>query len=124
MHWCGRTIYGWQETLGMIEKNQVTPRIWVMRILISFRVMAFIIGLPVIQIILFCLAIGHDPTGLKLAVSNKELDSLQSMQQFCPVTKGCNQTYLSCRYLEYLTKNKSMIVVSYKWIHCFVVIRL
>lgn len=86
--------------------------------------MAFIIGLPVIQIILFCLAIGHDPTGLKLAVANKELDSLQSIEQFCPVTKGCNQTYLSCRYLGYLIANKSMVLVSYKGIFCYTILNL
>lgn len=74
--------------------------------------MAFIIGLPVIQIILFCVAVGHDPTGLKVAVANHELDSQQAIAQMCPITKGCNQTYLSCRYLDYLISNKSMIVVS------------
>lgn len=74
--------------------------------------MAFIIGLPVIQIILFCVAVGHDPTGLKVAIANHELDSQQAIAQMCPITKGCNQTYLSCRYLDYLITNKSMIVVS------------
>lgn len=76
------------------------------------RVMAFIIGLPVIQIILFCWAIGHDPTGLKLAVANHEIGTDDVLQQTCPLTKGCNYTYLSCRYLEFLKLNKSMILVS------------
>jgi hypothetical protein len=73
--------------------------------------MAFIIGLPVAQIILFCLAIGHDPTGLKIAVTNHEMSEAQLSQQDCPIYRGCNQTMLSCRYLEFL-KNRSVIVVS------------
>lgn len=44
--------------------------LWMWR---NVGVMAFIIGLPCLQIILFCWAIGHDPKGLKLAVSDHEL---------------------------------------------------
>lgn len=73
--------------------------------------MAFIIGLPVAQIILFCLAIGHDPTGLPIAVSNHELSQGLLAQQECPIYEGCNYTLLSCRYLEFL-KNRSVVVVS------------
>lgn len=77
-------------------------------------VMAFVIGLPVAQIILFCLAIGHDPTGLNIAVVNNELSESLLAQQNCPLTKGCNKTMLSCRYLEFL-KNRSVIVVGFKF---------
>lgn len=73
--------------------------------------MAFIIGLPVAQIILFCLAIGHDPTGLPIAVANHELSESLLAQQKCPIYEGCNYTLLSCRYLEFL-KNRSVVVVS------------
>lgn len=73
--------------------------------------MAFIIGLPVAQIILFCLAIGHDPTGLPIAVSNHELSESLLAQQECPLYDGCNYTLLSCRYLEFL-KNRSVVTVS------------
>lgn len=76
-----------------------------------YSVMAFVIGLPVAQIILFCLAIGHDPTGLPIAVSNHELSASLLAQQDCPTYEGCNYTMLSCRYLEYL-KNRSVVVVS------------
>ena len=78
--------------------------------------MAFIIGLPVAQIILFCWAIGHDPTGLHLAISNHELDNLMLPPQECPIYTGCNYTMLSCRYLEYL-KNRSIVIVSIFLIH-------
>ena len=78
----------------------------------SFSVMAFIIGLPCLQIILFCWAIGHDPTGLKLAVANYELNNGSfSAEQNCPVFSGCNHTMLSCRYLEKL-KLKNIVIVS------------
>lgn len=76
-----------------------------------FSVMLFIVGLPVAQIILFCLAIGHDPTGLPIAVANHELSESLLMEQKCPLYSGCNNTLLSCRYLEFL-KNRSVVVVS------------
>lgn len=80
--------------------------LWMWR---NVGVMAFIIGLPCLQIILFCLAIGHDPKGLKLAISNHELNS--TGVDDCPVIEGCNYTLLSCRYLDVLRK-KDMDIVS------------
>lgn len=38
-------------------------------------VMLFIFALPVMQVILFCLAIGRDPTGLNLAIVNHEMNN-------------------------------------------------
>lgn len=73
--------------------------------------MAFIIGLPVAQTVLFCLAVGRDPEGLPLAVVNHELSEKHLAQQECPIYKGCNYTMLSCRYLDYL-KNRSIELVS------------
>lgn len=80
--------------------------LWMWR---NVGVMAFIIGLPCLQIILFCLAIGHDPKGLKLAISNHELNS--TALNDCPVYEGCNYTLLSCRYLDVL-RQKDMVIVS------------
>jgi hypothetical protein len=37
---------------------------------VSFRQIVFILGLPILQVVLFCGAIGHDPTGLPLGVVN------------------------------------------------------
>lgn len=73
--------------------------------------MAFIIGLPVGQIILFCWAIGHDPVGLRVAVTNHELEMANLSYAECPTYTGCNYTLLSCRYLENL-KNRNVDVVS------------
>lgn len=64
--------------------------------------MLFIIGLPCLQIILFCWAIGHDPTGLKLAIANYEQNTTDPTS--CPISTGCNYTMLSCRYLDILQK--------------------
>ncbi|XP_055304919.1 ABC transporter G family member 23 [Sitodiplosis mosellana] len=81
--------------------------LWMWR---NVGVMAFIIGLPCLQIILFCLAIGHDPKELKLAVANHELNS--TGMDDCPVYEGCNYTLLSCRYLNILTQ-KDMVIQFY-----------
>lgn len=72
-------------------------------------VMAFIIGLPCLQIVLFCYAIGHNPVGLRLAVTNHEL--IASEYDSCPKIEGCNYTLFSCRYLD-LLKAKQMEIVS------------
>lgn len=63
--------------------------------------MLFIIGLPVAQIIIFCISIGKDPIGLKLAIVNNELNN--SMEPCIPGT-GCDSSQLSCRYLQHLQK--------------------
>lgn len=81
--------------------------LWMWR---NVGVMAFIIGLPCLQIILFCWAIGHDPTGLTLAVSNHEL--VKSGFDSCPKIEGCNYTLMSCRYLNILETKKNVVVVS------------
>lgn len=70
-------------------------------------VMAFIIGLPVLQTILFCLSIGHDPTGLSVSVVNHELEESET----CKVTPGCNSTRLSCNYLDFLRKRTLELVI-------------
>lgn len=65
--------------------------------------MLFIFALPVMQVILFCLAIGRDPTGLHLAIVNNEV----SMSGNCGFDEGCTFSNLSCRYLSHL--NNSII---------------
>lgn len=72
--------------------------LWMWR---NVGMMLFIIGLPVAQIILFCISIGKDPVGLKLAIVNNEFNN--SMQPCIPGT-GCDWSLLSCRYLQHLQK--------------------
>lgn len=61
--------------------------------------MLFIFALPVMQVILFCLAIGRDPEDLKVAIVNKEM-FYENMT--CPISTDCSFTHLSCRYLNFL----------------------
>lgn len=56
---------------ALLQKNFL--RMWR-----NVGVMLFIFALPVMQVILFCLAIGRDPTGLKLAVANMEMNGTVS----------------------------------------------
>lgn len=57
--------------------------------------------LPTLQAILFCLAIGHDPKSLRVAIVNEELDPLQN--GVCDsYTANCTRELLSCRYLNFL----------------------
>lgn len=79
--------------------------LWMWR---NIPIMLFLIGLPVSQTVLFCLSIGHDPTGLPISVVNHELEEVGEKCEFSP---GCNSTRLSCNYIEYLEK-RSLVAVS------------
>lgn len=68
-------------------------------------VMLFIFALPVMQVILFCMAIGRDPTDLKLAIVNHEMSYVNMSYQNCKYQPGCKFSNLSCRYLENLNNN-------------------
>jgi hypothetical protein len=70
-------------------------------------VMLFIIGLPVVQIILFCLTIGRDPKGLHLAYVNDELNFTTD----CVPVEGCSYDLLSCQYLDSV-RLKEIVLVS------------
>lgn len=69
--------------------------------------MLFIFALPVMQVILFCLAIGRDPTGLHLAVVNKEMNW---ETKECPIYDNCTLEMFSCRYLNALPKDTVVLV--------------
>ncbi|PSN33181.1 hypothetical protein C0J52_26299 [Blattella germanica] len=80
---------------ALLQKNFL--RMWR-----NVGVMLFIFALPVMQVILFCLAIGRDPTGLHLAIVN---DELNSTYETCPEANGCHFKLLSCKYLQTLRKD-------------------
>lgn len=65
-------------------------------------VMLFIFALPVMQVILFCLAIGGDPKALKLAIVNHEGGFINRTYQDCHFEDGCKFGNLSCRYVKEL----------------------
>ncbi|XP_046748724.1 ABC transporter G family member 23 isoform X2 [Diprion similis] len=83
---------------ALLQKNFL--RMWR-----NVGVMLFIFALPVMQVILFCLAIGRDPTGLKIAIVNHEM-TWGNLS--CPVEGNCSLSNLSCRYIKFLD-NKTMV---------------
>ncbi|XP_057341033.1 ABC transporter G family member 23 [Microplitis mediator] len=85
-----------QHMKALIWKNFL----WMWR---NVGMMLFIIGLPVLQIIIFCLSIGKDPVGLSVAVVNFELNKSTDL---CLSTIGCDRRMLSCRYLKHLKRRK------------------
>nr|CAH7736596.1 unnamed protein product [Callosobruchus chinensis] len=89
---------------ALLQKNFL--RMWR-----NVGVMLFIFALPVMQVILFCLAIGGDPKDLKLAIVNHEANYTNMSYQYCPTKLGCKMENLSCRYLEAL--NVSTIEKNY-----------
>ncbi|XP_050536009.1 ABC transporter G family member 23 [Daktulosphaira vitifoliae] len=75
--------------------------LWMWR---NVAVMMFIVGLPVAQIVLFCLSIGKDPYGLHLAVVNYETPN-----KTCGPTGGCHLEELSCQFLHHVEKRRQVL---------------
>lgn len=90
---------------ALLQKNFL--RMWR-----NVGVMLFIFALPVMQVILFCMAIGRDPTGLKLAIVNHEMNYTNQTYQNCSFESGCKFNHLSCRYLHEL-KNDTIVKTYY-----------
>jgi len=67
--------------------------------------MMFIVGLPVAQIVLFCLSVGKDPHGLHLAIVNHETNN-----KTCPPTGSCELTQLSCQFLHQIELRRQVLV--------------
>ena len=62
----------------------------------NLPMLLFIFLLPAIQVVFFCVAIGQQPTGLKLGMVNQEL-KISGVDK-CPVVLGgCSYTSLGCR---------------------------
>lgn len=85
----------------------------------NFSVMAFLLGLPLSQIILFCLAIGHFPRDIPIAVVDHEIDD-KNMTLPCfydskncpmnPETYEWNVTRFSCQYLDHLSRRQANLI--------------
>ncbi|XP_022917524.1 ABC transporter G family member 23 isoform X2 [Onthophagus taurus] len=88
-------VTSWGKIRALLQKNFL--RMWR-----NVGVMLFIFALPVMQVILFCLAIGRDPVGLKLAIVNHETMFWNRSYQECNFEQGCVTTNYSCRYLRHL----------------------
>ncbi|CAH0721255.1 unnamed protein product, partial [Brenthis ino] len=84
----------------------------------NFGLLTFIVGLPLSQMILFCLAIGHYPSILPIAVVNHE--AMNDTNVLCHYNKSCpqdrktwewNLTRFSCRYLDVLSKRQHNLIL-------------
>ncbi|XP_053619421.1 ABC transporter G family member 23 isoform X2 [Plodia interpunctella] len=100
----------WHHMKALIWKNALS-------LFRNFGVLAFIIGLPVMQMILFCIAIGHYPVGLPLAVVNYETNNSMALCDYdknvCPQDKETyewNITFFSCQYLDHLKLRQDNLV--------------
>ncbi|KAM3959841.1 LOW QUALITY PROTEIN: ABC transporter oskyddad [Aphomia sociella] len=100
----------WHHMKALIWKNMLS-------LVRNFGVLAFIIGLPVIQMTLFCLAVGHYPVGLPVAVVDYETNNNMTLCDYnkdvCPQNKETyewNITLFSCRYLDFLKKKQSNLI--------------
>lgn len=71
----------------------------------------FVFLLPALQAILFCLAIGRDPTFLKVAIVNDELN-MGPEPRVCNYTTDCTYSMFSCRYLRHLN-NETIVQIPY-----------
>nr|QST15012.1 ABCH-like protein [Diaphanosoma celebensis] len=91
-------------TAALIRKN-------FMQTFRNIGVFLFIFLLPAAQAILFCLAIGRDPTFLKVAVVNDELDPSEG--RVCNYTDECVYSMFSCRYLRFID-NTTIVQVPFK----------
>ncbi|XP_026729160.1 ABC transporter G family member 20 [Trichoplusia ni] len=100
----------WHHMKALIWKNFLS-------LFRNFGALAFIVGLPVSQMIFFCLAIGHYPVGLPIAVVNYEVNSTNPLCEYnkdvCPQdpnTYEWNLTRFSCEYLDFLSTRQSNLI--------------
>jgi hypothetical protein len=77
--------------------------------------MFFIFGFPILEIVVFFLAIGGDPKGLKLAVVDEELGNFKNCMEYSlynptePIISAndtCDYHGLSCNYLNRINESK------------------
>ncbi|XP_040563313.1 ABC transporter G family member 20 isoform X1 [Lepeophtheirus salmonis] len=69
----------------------------------------FIFLLPAIEVLLFCIAIGNDPTNLNFGIVNNEFPYASNASNYsCSTLQGCEFENLSCRFLSNLTNRKDL----------------
>lgn len=101
----------WTDRLYFVDKAHMKALVWKngLWMLRNIPILLFLIGLPMVQVILFCVAIGKDPVNLNIAVTNHELNTTN---ESCEFIKGCNASKLSCNYISYLKKKQLNMVSS------------
>ncbi|EFX70380.1 ABC protein, subfamily ABCH [Daphnia pulex] len=69
----------------------------------NFGIFIFIYFMPAFQAIVFNVTLGHEPTGLKMAIVNEEINPNQG--RICNYSTDCSYSMLSCRFLRYIKDN-------------------
>lgn len=77
--------------------------LWILR---NWPAVCFVLSMPLVQLSIIILAIGHDPVDLRVAVTNYETNNTVS----CNHTMACYNDELSCVYLGYLEKRALNLV--------------
>lgn len=67
------------------------------------RIFVLLYFLPAFQATVFNVTLGHEPTGIKMAIVNDELNPSQG--RVCNYSTDCSYSMLSCRYLRYIKDN-------------------
>ncbi|KAL4708471.1 hypothetical protein ACJJTC_014079, partial [Scirpophaga incertulas] len=109
---------GFLEKYKPMKLNHMKALIWknAMSLLRNYGLLAFIIILPVSQMILFCIAIGHYPEELPIGIVNYEINSTNVL---CDYNRNCPQSQetfewdisnFSCRYLDSFYKRQKNLV--------------
>ncbi|KAF2899985.1 hypothetical protein ILUMI_06201 [Ignelater luminosus] len=78
---------------------------WMIR---NTPMMLCVLVLPVLQGVIFCLSVGHDPINLPIAVVNRETTDAGN----CQNNITCDSVHLGCSYLKYLEK-RDLILTYY-----------
>lgn len=100
----------WNHMKALMWKNAMT-------LLRNYGLLAFILLLPITQMVLFCVAIGHNPERLPIAVVNYEINGTEVQCDYnktCPQSKETyewNLANFSCRYLDYLGRKQKNLVL-------------
>ncbi|XP_028158018.1 ABC transporter G family member 20 isoform X6 [Ostrinia furnacalis] len=102
-----------------VKAHHMKALVWknAMSLLRNFGLLCFIILLPVSQMFFFCIAIGHYPEELPIAVVNYEINSTKVLcdynKEMCPQNKETYEweiTNFSCRYLDFFHRRQSNLV--------------
>ncbi|BES96859.1 ABC-2 type transporter [Nesidiocoris tenuis] len=98
----------WTDNLKVYTSHHMKALIWknMLWMCRNIGVLIFTIAMPIFQTTFFCLAIGHDPAGLKLAVVNNERPGMVS----CEYNQSCYTDDLGCRYLDHLATRKHDLI--------------
>ncbi|XP_024080654.1 ABC transporter G family member 23 isoform X1 [Cimex lectularius] len=100
--------FSWKDVLSLYKSHHMKALVWknLLWVWRNVGVMCFIFGMPMLQIITFCLSIGKDPVGLSLAVVNNEFPG----ETLCSFNTSCVIEGFSCRFLHHLSNREYKLI--------------